>query len=301
MNYMDTKTQNKWMFSASLASVTTAVLLIILKSVAFLVTGSMAMLSSLFDSIQDFMTSMVNMIAIRHAVIPADKHHRFGHGKAQGIGSLIQACIIVMAALFLIKESVGYLIFGKKVVDFELGVWVSGIAIIITLCLLILQTWVVKQTGSLCIKTDKTHYTGDIFMNIGVIISLWLSSSMGWMWIDGAFGIAVGLYLLYAMIHILQEAFAMLMDRELPEAMRNKIKSVALSVPKVLNVSKLKTRQAGSCIFIQFVVQFDGKISLDLAHAYIDKIESKLLKLYPGAEIMIHAEPFIKQNDRSLK
>ena len=294
MNYMDVKTQNKWMLSVALASITTAVLLIMLKAAAFFVTGSMAMLSSLFDSIQDFMTSMVNMIAVRQAVVPADNHHRFGHGKAQGIGSLIQACIIIMAALFLLKESVGYLISGKKVVEIGMGIGVSCVAIIITFCLLMLQTWVVKQTGSLCIKTDKAHYTGDIFMNIGVVISLLLSSSLGWMWIDGAFGVAVGLYLLYAMIHVLQEAFAMLMDKELPESVRNKIKAIALSVPKVLNVSDLKTRQAGNRMFIQFVVQFDEKISLNSAHERIDEIEKKLFELYPESEIMIHAEPFIK-------
>ena len=102
------------------------------------------------------------------------------------------------------------------------------------------------------------------------------------------------------MAHVLQEAFAMLMDKELPESIRNKIKAIALSVPKVLNVSDLKTRQAGNRMFIQFVVQFDGKISLNSAHERIDEIENKLLKLYPESEIMIHAEPFIKQN-RSKK
>ncbi|MBP5343744.1 MAG: cation transporter [Alphaproteobacteria bacterium] len=297
---MDIKTQNKWMLFASFASITTALLLVVLKFIAFFATGSMAMLSSLFDSIQDFMTAMVNIVAVRQAIVPADRQHRFGHGKAQGIGSLIQACIIVMAALFLLKESIGYLILGKEIKDIGVGIWVSCIAIILTLGLLILQNWVVKQTGSLCIKTDKAHYTGDIVMNIGVLLSLLLSSSLGWMWIDGVFGVMVGLYLLWAMWHIMQDAFAMLMDKELPEDVRIKIKKVALSVPKVLNVSELKTRQAGNKFFIQFIVQFDGKMTLSLAHKYIDEIENKLATLYPESEIMIHAEPFITQKTRSI-
>ena len=292
---MDTKTQNKWMILASLASLATALFFIVLKGIAFVATGSVAILSSLFDSVQDFMTSSINAIAIRQAVLPADKHHRFGHGKAQGVGSLIQACIITMAAIFLLKESIQRLISVEPVHDIEIGIFVSIIAVIVTFGLTFLQGWVIRQTNSLCIKTDRAHYTGDILMNIGVLLSLMLSYYFNWMWLDGVFGIGVALYLFYAMSSVIQEALAMLMDKELPENIRNKIKSVALSTPEVLNVSDLKTRESGSHIFIQLNVQFDGKIQLDHAHQRIDEIENNLHILYPESEVIIHPEPFIQQ------
>ena len=290
---MDTQKQNKWMLRAAFASISTVVVLIVLKAVAFAITGSVAMLSSLFDSIQDSMTSVVNLVAIRHAVIPADKHHRFGHGKAQGVGSLIQACIIIMAALFLAKESVVHIVTGQGVTDISIGIWVSICAIVLTGALITFQTWVIKQTNSLCVRTDKAHYVGDILMNLGVLLSLMASSCLGWRWLDGVFGIGVSCYLIYSVCNVVREALAMLMDHELPEKTRQTIKSVALSVPKVLNVSNLKTRQSGSHLFIQFDVQFDGKMQLNSAHRYLDEIESKLHQLYPECDVMIHAEPFI--------
>ena len=281
------------MILASIFSISTVIMLIVLKVFAYIITGSIAMLSSLFDSIQDCMTSTINLIAVHHAIMPADNQHRFGHGKAQGIGSLVQICIISISAIFLAKESLLRLLDKQKIIQIDIGIIVSVIAVVLTGLLITFQSWVIKQTNSLCIKTDKAHYTGDILMNIGVLISLIMSSYWGWTWIDGAFGIAVSIYLVHSMIHIAKETLAMLMDKELPEHVRKKIKSVALSVPSVLNVSDLKTRQVGTKIFIQFAVQFDGKITLDHAHKCIDIIEEKLYTLYPDCEIIVHAEPFI--------
>ena len=184
------------MKTASLASMGVAFILIVLKLVTFLLTGSMAILSSLFDSIQDTMTSTVNLIAIRHATEPADKHHSFGHGKAQALGGVSQAFIIGVAALFLLKESIHRLFEPQEITDIGLGIVITIIALILTIILTRFQKYVVKVTGSLSIKADMAHYTGDILMNIGVIVSMVLSFYLGWVYVDALFGIGVAVYLL---------------------------------------------------------------------------------------------------------
>ena len=280
------------MIWGGLASIGVAVVLILIKAASFFVTGSVAILSSLFDSVQDLMTSFINMVAIHHAVQPADKAHRFGHGKAQGIGALLQAFIIGASAVLLFIESVVHLWRGSVVENVSLGVLTIIFSIILTIILVSFQRYVIQQTGSLSIKTDQAHYTGDVMMNVGVLVSLLGTSYLGWVWLDGLFGIIVAIYLLSVVWGIMKEACAMLMDQELPVDVREKIRSLAMSVPPVKNVSSLKTRTGGDNLFIQFNAQFDGYLSLNEAHKTLDKIEQVIQKQYPNAEVIIHAEPF---------
>lgn len=284
---------NKLMRAASVASISTAAGLIILKLVTFFLTGSMAILSSLFDSIQDSMTSLVNLIAIRHATEPADKEHRFGHGKAQALGSLIQGVIIAAASLFLLKESCTRLFNPVPITDINLGIIITIIAIVATLILLRFQRYVIGKTNSLSIKADMAHYTGDIMMNVGVIISMGLAYYLDWLFVDSLFGILVAFYLLYVVYGILKESITMLMDTEMPTTIRHEIKKLALSYTEVKSIHSLKTRQSGDDIFIQFCIHLDQNLTLKQAHDITDKIEQKIQKQMPGSHVIIHPEPLL--------
>ena len=285
------------MKTASLASMGVAFILIVLKLVTFLLTGSMAILSSLFDSIQDTMTSTVNLIAIRHATVPADKHHSFGHGKAQALGGVSQAFIIGVAALFLLKESIHRLFEPQEITDIGLGIVITIIALILTIILTRFQKYVVKVTGSLSIKADMAHYTGDILMNIGVIVSMVLSFYLGWVYVDALFGIGVAVYLLIVVYQITAESFQMLMDTEMPASFRHKIKELVLSCPKVIDMHDLKTRQSGDCIFVQFCIHLDKDLTLEAAHDIADDIEEKITSASPQTQIIIHIEPHLHERN----
>ncbi len=292
MYHMKRIKKNRLMICSAVASMLTAISLMALKTVGFLGTGSVAVLSSLLDSVQDFLTASINMVAVHQAIQPADKAHRFGHGKAQGIGSLIQSVIIGLSAIWLLKESLGHLINHTAVHNAQLGVWVVLISGGITVGLVGFQNYVVKHTGALSIKADRAHYMGDVLMNLGVLVSLWLSTAFGIVWVDGVFGILVALYLLYSIWHIMVEACAMLMDKELPQKIRQDIRALAMNVALVKNVSSLKSREGGNNRFVQFNVQFDGDISLKTAHEQLDEIEKNILQKYPDMQVIIHAEPF---------
>lgn len=283
--------KNKLMVGASIASVGTAITLILMKTFAFFMTGSVAILASLFDSIQDLMTSGINFFTVRQSVQPADKKHRFGHGKAQGIGSLFQGFILIISALWLIFEST--LHFGRHEVPTH-SVWGIGIifaTLILTSLLIRFQSFVIRQTDSLSIKADNAHYNGDLLMNLGVLTSLIFSYIFSIGWIDSVFGLLVGLYLLKSGLSILRASIAMLMDEELPHQVQQKIKSQLSPLKEIKKIHDLRTRQSGTQIFIQMTLILDGTMPLAKAHFIADKAEHLIHELYPDSEIIIHLEP----------
>ena len=241
------------------------------------------------------MTSLVNYEAVRRSIEPADKEHRFGHGKAQAIGSLIQGVIIFAAAVFLLKESVVRLFDVKPIKEIYLGTIVTIFAIIVTIILVQFQTYVIKKTNSLSIKTDRAHYTGDIMMNVGVISSMLVSYYFDFYIVDALFGVGVALYLFLTVISIAKESIAMLMDTELSEEIREKIQQKALNYEVVYEVLDLKTRLSGNNMFIQFCVRMDPELTLKRAHDVTEFIEDDIKKEYPDAQIIIHLEPSLKK------
>lgn len=288
---------NALMRKATFASIFTAIALIVLKFMTFVLTGSMAMLSTLLDSIQDSMTSFINFIAVKHATEPADKEHRFGHGKAQALGGAAQGIIIAIASFLLICESVSRLFNPKVITDIGLGIAITGIAIIATFFLVRFQKYVIKKTNSLSIKADMLHYEGDILMNVGVIVSMVLSYYLKWTFIDSLFGIAVGLYLLHVVYTILKESVGMLMDTEMPGFVRDEIKKIALSHKDVYEIYDLKTRQSGEDIFIQFCIRLDQELTLKRAHDITDELERQIRKVIPDSAVIIHPEPLLKKEN----
>lgn len=285
---------NHLMKMASVASVTTAVCLMFAKLITYFMTGSVSILSSLFDSIQDFMTSIVSFVAVSRSIEPADKHHRFGHGKAQAIGGVFQGIIIFMAAAFLLKESVIRFLNPEPIQELRLGVSVTIFVILATMGLVSFQTYVIKETKSLSIKADRMHYAGDVLMNLGVIISMVCSYFFDLYVIDALFGVGVSIYLFVSVFYIIKEAFSMLMDEEMPEEFRNDIKKMVLAFPDVCEITDLKTRSSGTCVFIQFNIKMNSSLSLKTAHEITEYIEDGIKDKYPDSQIIIHLEPSLK-------
>lgn len=285
------KEKQKLMVQASYASIGVTIVLLLLKFLAFISTNSVAVLSSLFDSIQDLMTSGINFLAVRHSVAPADKEHRFGHGKAQAIGGLLQACIIFLSALVLIFQSFQHLQNHQVPNVFSWGTVLLLISIVLTGLLLKFQKYVIKTTNSISIRADMAHYTGDIGMNSGVILSLICSTLFDIYWLDILFGVGVGLYLCKVTWEISKDALGILMDQEMPQHIQEKIKKIALSIKDVQGIKDLKTRQSGSCVFIQMTILMNPNLTLKKAHQQSDLIEYKLHETFHDSEIILHLEP----------
>jgi ferrous-iron efflux pump FieF len=277
---------------ATIASVTTAGVLIVVKMAAFLLTDSISVLSTLIDSLLDAAASVVNLIAVRHALLPADQEHRFGHGKAEPLAAVGQAIFITGSAVFLLIEASQRFFSPQPITRSEVGIGVMVFSIVATLILVAFQRHVIRRTGSLAISADQLHYTGDLLVNGAVIVALVLAAEFGWRFIDPIFGIGIAVYILYNAWQIAAGALDMLMDRELPDEERVRIRDVILAHDGVLGYHDLRTRASGPQIFVQCHIELDSNLSLLAAHDIADEVENELREAFPGAEVIIHQDPF---------
>ncbi|MGF1607877.1 MAG: cation diffusion facilitator family transporter [Kiloniellales bacterium] len=285
--------------SATYASVATAGLLIAIKFAAWIYTDSIAMLSTLVDSLLDIAASLVNLFAVRHALTPPDREHRFGHGKAEPLAALGQSTFIAGSAVFLIVQA-GYRLFHPvPVVNSEIGIAVMIFAIVATFALTRYQVYVVRKTGSLAIQADSLHYVGDLLTNLAVIVALLLAAQLGWTLADPLFGLAIAIFIVFNAWLIAKGALDMLMDRELPDSDRQRIKDIVSRHPQVIDLHDLRTRASGPMLFIQLHLEMDGRMSLLEAHAIADAVEAEVRAAFPGAEVLIHEDPHGIAEDRS--
>jgi len=275
---------------ASVASVITAVFLIVAKLAAWYVTGSVGLLASLVDSVMDSIASLINLFAIRYALQPADEEHRFGHGKAEPLAGLAQAAFIAGSAIFLILHSIDRLRLSQPLEQIGIGIGVMVLAIVLTLILLAIQRYVIQKTDSTAIRADSLHYATDLLTNVSILLALYLTT-LGWTWADPVFAIAVAIYIFYSAFHIGHEAFQQLMDRELPAVILEKIQSTAMSHPEVTGTHEMRTRQAGHSRFVQLHLELDENMSLKQAHEIADEVEAEIKVFLPGAEVLIHQDP----------
>ena len=276
---------------ATYASLAAAAVLIAVKFVAWTSTGSVALLSSLVDSTVDAAASLVIFVAVRQAALPPDREHRFGHGKAEPLAALGQAAFLLGSALFLIAEVVRRLIAPEPIENTEIGVAVMLFSLFVTIGLVAYQRYVVRRTGSLAINADSLHYSSDVLMNLSVIATLLIQSAFAVPLIDPLFGGAVGAYIVYGAARIARLALTQLMDRELPDVERARVRSIAESHPEVTAVHDIRTRGAGPTAFIQLHIEMDGAMTLLHAHEISDTVETQLRAAFPHAGIIIHADP----------
>lgn len=276
---------------ATYASLTVAVLLVAVKLGAWFATDSVSLLSSLIDSLLDGVASLVNLLAVRQALTPPDREHRFGHGKAEPLASLGQSAFIGGSAVLLLVQAAQHLLYPTPVTHGGIGLAVMGFSIVVTCALLLYQRHVVRRTGSLAIGVDAFHYRTDLVLNLAVIVSLLLTTELGYPAIDPIFGGLIGLWIIWGAWRVAQKAMIHLMDHELPDEDRARIREVALKHPQVRAVHDLKTRAAGPNSFIQLHIEMDGGIRLIEAHRISDEVEASIREAFPRAEIIIHQDP----------
>ena len=198
---------------AALASVASALLLLLLKAYAALATGSVAMLGSLADTGLDLIASLVTLFGVRVAAIPADREHRFGHGKAEALAALAQVVLISISAIGIGWRAVERLLQGERTAHADYGIAVSAVAILVTLFLVAYQRSVVRRTGSVAIRTDNVHYQSDLYLNLSVISALALDQYAGFGSADPLFGLGIALWLIRGAWRASSQALDQLMDR----------------------------------------------------------------------------------------
>ena len=273
------------------ASLVTVFILIGAKTFAFWQSGSASVYASLMDSLADVTASGMSLLAIHLSLKPADKNHRSGHGKIEGLAALFQALLILGAGISLFIEAARRMAEPAPVEHVGLATVIMAFSVALSVALVAVQKWALRSAPSLALEADQAHYSMDILVNAGVIAVLFLMTAGAPPWIDPAFAVCVALYLAHTAYAIARKGLDMLLDRELPKTTREAIRSVVLAQDGVLGMHDLRTSQSGMRIFISFDIEADPNLPLIQAHAIARGVEHALLSAFPNAEIMIHVDP----------
>jgi ferrous-iron efflux pump FieF len=276
---------------AAMASISMATFLLLLKLWASAETGSVAMLGSLADTGLDLLASLVTLWGVKKAAQPADRDHRFGHGKAEALSALFQVMVIVLSALAIFARAIMRLMQGETTAHAEYGIGVSLVAIVTTIALLAYQRYVIRKTKSVAIHADHVHYQSDVLLNIAVIAALALDQYLGIKWADPVFGIGIAVALLIGAWRAATHAIDQLMDKEWPEEKRQHFLQVAARHPELTGIHDLRTRSSGTQDFVQFHVWVDPTMTVAEAHRIMDEVEHALEHEFPGTEVLIHLDP----------
>ncbi|WP_413738559.1 cation diffusion facilitator family transporter [Sodalis sp. RH21] len=276
---------------ASLFSLSIALVLVGIKIWAWLLTGSIALLTSAADGLVDVMASVVTLIGVFYAQRPADKGHRYGHGKSEAVAAFVQALLLGGAGLVLGIESAHRLFHPQPLMQHGLGIWVIIGSTLCAGALVTVQTFVVKRTGSTAIAADRAHYITDIAVNLAVLCALVFDGLFGWTRSDATGALAISCYMIWNARGMARSALRQLLDQELDMEDRQRIRHAAMSCEGVRGVHDIRTRNGGDRVFVELHVEVDGQLSVDVGHDIGDAAEAAVRKLFPAAEVLAHLEP----------
>src|SRR5258708_23952337 len=275
----------------TLYSVATAAVLVTIKIAAWLASGSVALLASTADSGLDLLASLTTFFAVRYAAAPPDAEHRFGHGKAEGFASLVQAGLVFASAALVAREAVVDLIHPHQLQQGTWAIAVMAVSTALTALLLMAQSRVLRQTASGAVSGDPAHYAIDLASHVVALIGIGLSAWLGLNSLDAAAALVIAALLLWAAVGVFREASGQLLDQELPDEVRAKIVELMIEDRRLTDVHQLRTRASGPYVHMQMHVDLDPELTLEAAHQVIVAAEKRVLHAFPSADIIIHADP----------
>ncbi|NHB77813.1 cation diffusion facilitator family transporter [Rhodobacter calidifons] len=278
--------------SAGIASVLVALILVALKLWALVETGALSIAASLADSAMDLFMSLGAAAAIVYAARPADEDHAFGHTSAEDLAALAQSAFIMVsagligwaAALRLASDT------PPELASETQGLVVMGISIALTLALVWWQGRVARRTGSKVVAADRLHYFGDLLPSLGAILALWVSSRYGIGSVDAVVALLAAGVMAVGALRIGKDAWDALMDRAADPAILKGIAGIARGWPGVRGFHDLKTRRAGSRVFVNLHIELDGDQSLREAHDIGAGLRRAILEAYPQTDVIIHKD-----------
>lgn len=283
---------------ATLASVSLAVTLSLLKTFGALYTGSLSVLTSMIDSLADIFASSVTYIAVKVSSKPASRNHRYGYGKAEALSALIQSAFVAGSGIFVLYDGISRLITPRPLEAAGIGIIIMVISLISTLALIMFQKRVCRITLSQAICADSAHYTVDVITNAAIILTLIMVKLFDISWFDTLTAFVVSSYLLINAYKLARDAVAMLLDHELPDSIRDRVREIVLEEDGVRGMHDLRTRDLGGAYLFEFHLELDGNLPLYEAHEHADRVEAAITHCFPGAQVIIHEDPAGLEEDR---
>jgi cation diffusion facilitator family transporter len=272
-------------------SVAVAAVLTVIKAVAWLAGGSVAMLASLADSGLDVLAASLTFLAVRYAAAPPDAEHRFGHGKAEAFSALTQAGLVFASSALVAREAIGRIVRPAPLANSGWSLAVMVVSIGLTAVVVLAQSRVLRRTTSVAVTGDRAHYAADFGANLAALAGIAASTVLGSALPDALAGLAVAAWLVWGAISVFRVAATELMDVELGGEARRRIDMLMVADSRVRGVHQLRTRASGPYIHLQMHLDLDPNLSLVEAHEVMVAAEKRVLNEFPAADILIHPDP----------
>jgi cation diffusion facilitator family transporter len=283
---------NERLFRLLWLSIGAAVVTIALKTTAWLLTGSVGLLSDAAESVVNLVAAIFAMAALRWALKPADEEHAYGHAKAEYFSAGVEGAMILVAALSIAATAIDRLLHPQAIGDVGVGLAVSVSASVINLGvgLLLLRTG--REQRSIVLEADGRHLLADVWTSVGVIIGVAAVAISGWEPLDAIVALAVALNIVLTGSRLVRRSVGGLMDRALDEPQLREIEEVLERFEgDGIEFHALRTRQAGQRAFISLHVLVPGDWSVQSGHDLVEEVEAALRERLPYATVFTHLEP----------
>lgn len=279
---------------ATLISTSVAALLVFIKMIVGVLSGSIAILASAIDSLLDLVVSLFNYFALHNAEKHPDDKFHYGRSKIEPLAAVLEGSIISFSALFILYEAVIKILHPRDMAYMGASISVMVASFIITALLVVFLNAVAKKTKNMVIRADALHYKTDLYSNGAVLFALLAIHYSGEVLIDPLLGIAIAIYMIYSAAPIIKEGILMLLDAALPPQDVQKIEHILDTEDGIRSYHFLRTRESGSHIFITVHTVFNISVSLYEAHRVTDKIEAKFQELFSDKKVhaVIHMDPY---------
>lgn len=275
-------------------SITSNIILSVLKIITGIVGGSLCIISEAIHSLSDLFASLLTFFSVLKSSQPADNDHPYGHGKYEDMAGFIEGILIIAASLFIIYEASKKIIFGVSMdTENSMGISVMFLAVVLNIMVSSLLFKIAKESNSISLYADGEHLRTDVYSSLGVLIGLILIKVTGHSILDPVIAILVAGIIFRAGYTISKKAAGNLLDHSLPDENIEKIKQIIQIYSEIVTLKEgsLKARQTGPSKDIDMILQFPENTSICECHKICEEIEEKIGLLYPNCSISIHSEP----------
>ena len=273
-------------------SIAAAVVTILLKFSAYLITGSVGLLSDALESVVNLAAALVALYALKLIQRPADEKFNFGFSKAEYFASGFEGGMILLAAVAIIVTAIPRLINPVPLEQVGLGLIISVIASLINLGVALVLLKAGKQYNSITLEADARHLLTDVWTTVGVLIGIALVQVTGYLRLDPLVALLVAANIIFTGVKLLKRSTFGLMDLAIPPDDLKKIEGILDTYqPEGLRYHALRTRQAAAVNYIALARLVPGKWTVSHGHQVADDIEARVKKAVPNTSIVTHIEP----------
>jgi cation diffusion facilitator family transporter len=266
--------------------------LVLVKLFIGILMGSVAVLSEAIHSGIDLLASIVAYYAVGKAGKPADEWHPYGHGKWENVSGIVEALLILAAALYIMYEAIMRFALGSQIEHLGLGSAVMAVSAIVNWLMSGFLFKVAKKTGSIALKADARHLRADVYTSVGILAGLALIAVTNITWLDSVAAITVALLIIKSSFDLTRDAMGDIFDKRLPIEDELRIKEIfSRHEGGCIRFHRLRSRKSGSMRFIDFHLVVPREWSIEEAHNLSDTIERAILEVLPHTQVIIHIDP----------